>query len=87
MVQITGYEFPEEFYYDGDHCWVRDEDESLVMGIDDFGQKMAGEIVFVQLAADGKKLMKGKTIGKIESGKWLDKIVSPVDGVLEWEFL
>ena len=83
MMQIEGYEFLEELYYDKDHVWVRDEGEFLVLGIDDFGQNMAGEIVFVQLPLDGKKLKKGKKVGKVESGKWLGKINSPVDGVLE----
>jgi glycine cleavage system H protein len=82
-MQIQGYEFHEELYYNPDHCWVREEGEFLVMGIDDFGQKLAGEIVFVQLPADGKKLKKGKAAGKIESGKWLGKVISPVDGILE----
>ena len=82
-MQIEGYEFKEDLYYDKDHCWVRDEGEFIVMGIDDFGQQMAGEIVFVQLPADGKKVKPGKAVGKIESGKWLGKVISPVAGVLE----
>jgi glycine cleavage system H protein len=52
------------------------------MGMDDFAQKMAGEIVYVQLPFEGKKLIKGKKFAQVESGKWLGKILAPVDGVL-----
>jgi glycine cleavage system H protein len=81
-MQIKGYEFPDELYYDPEHFWVRVEGDELVMGMDDFAQKLAGEIVFVQLPDDGKRLKKGKKLAKVESGKWLGKVLSPVDGVL-----
>jgi glycine cleavage system H protein len=81
-MQIAGYEFPEKLYYDANHCWVKKEGELLVLGLDDFGQKLAGEIVYVQVPPEGTKVKKGKTIGKIESGKWLGNILSPVDGEL-----
>ena len=52
------------------------------MGMDDFAQKLAGEIVYVQLPNEGKKLKKGKKLAKVESGKWLGKVLSPVNGEL-----
>ena len=60
-----------------------DEGELLVMGLDDFGQKMAGDIVYIQLPAEGKKLKAGKSFAKMESGKWLGKVYAPVNGELE----
>ncbi|RJX32455.1 MAG: glycine cleavage system protein H [Desulfarculus sp.] len=81
-MEIQGYQFPDELYYDPEHFWVRVEGNELVMGMDDFAQKMAGEIVFVQLPEEGKKLVKGKKLAKVESGKWLGKVLSPVDGTL-----
>ena len=44
---------------------------------------MAGEVVYVQLPDDGKKLKMGKKFAKIESGKWLGKVYAPVNGVLD----
>jgi glycine cleavage system H protein len=79
---IGGYNFPDELYYDPEHFWVRVEGDELVMGMDDFAQKLAGEIVYVQLPGEGKKLKKGKKLAKVESGKWLGKVLSPVDGEL-----
>ena len=81
-MDIKGYSFPEELYYDQDHFWVRVEGDEMVMGMDDFAQKLAGEIVFVQLPDEGKTLKKGKKLAKVESGKWLGKIKSPVNGEL-----
>jgi glycine cleavage system H protein len=81
-MEIKGYNLPEDLYYDKDHFWVRIEDDILVMGMDDFAQQMAGEIVYVQLPFEGKKLKKGKKFAKVESGKWLGKILAPVNGEL-----
>ncbi|MCF8041306.1 MAG: glycine cleavage system protein H [Desulfarculaceae bacterium] len=81
-MKIGGYNFPDVLYYDPEHFWVRVEGDELAMGMDDFAQKLAGEIVYVQLPNEGKKLKKGKKLAKVESGKWLGKILSPVNGEL-----
>ena len=81
-MDIDGYTIPEDLYYDKDHYWVRQDGEGLVMGMNDFAQKLAGKIVFVQLPEPGKRLEAGKRFAKVESGKWLGKINAPVDGEL-----
>jgi len=81
-MEIQGYNMPEDLYYDENHFWIKVEGNTLTMGMDDFAQKTAGEIVFVQLPEDGKVLQKGKKFAKIESGKWLGKVLAPVNGVL-----
>jgi len=81
-MEIQGYHMPEDLYYEENHFWVREEGDLLLMGMDDFAQKMAGEIVYVQLPDEGKALKKGKRFAKIESGKWLGKVYAPVDGEL-----
>jgi glycine cleavage system H protein len=81
-MEIQGYFIPEDLYYEENHWWVKIEGDHIIMGMDDFAQKMAGEIVFVQLPEDGKKLKAGKKFAKVESGKWLGKVIAPVDGVL-----
>ncbi len=81
-MEIQGYNMPEDLYYEENHYWVKPEGDLLVMGMDDFAQKLAGEIVYVQLPDDGKKVKAGKKFAKVESGKWLGKINGPVDGVI-----
>jgi glycine cleavage system H protein len=79
-MEMHGYKMPEELYYEENHFWVKEEGDLLVMGMDDFAQTMAGEIVYVQLPDDGKEIKKGKKFAKIESGKWLGKVFAPVNG-------
>lgn len=81
-MDIEGYNIPVDLYYEKDHYWVREEGDLLVMGMSDFAQKLAGNIVFVQLPEPGKALEAGKRFAKIESGKWLGKINAPVNGEL-----
>ena len=81
-MEIQGYQMPDELYYEENHFWVKEEGELVVMGMDDFGQKMAGQIVYVQLPETGKELAVGKKFAKIESGKWLGKVFAPVSGEL-----
>ena len=81
-MDIQGYNMPEDLYYEKNHFWVKVEGDLLVMGMDEFAIKMAGEIVYVQLPAEGKRLDAGKKFAKIESGKWLGKVYAPVDGEL-----
>jgi glycine cleavage system H protein len=81
-MDIEGYHIPEDLYYDKDHYWVKADGDVLVMGMNDFAQKLAGKIVFVQLPEPGKALEAGKRFAKVESGKWLGKINAPVNGEL-----
>lgn len=81
-MEIQGYEMPEGLYYEKNHYWVKIEGDLLVMGMDDFAQQLAGEIVYVQLPFAGKKLKVGKKFAQVESGKWLGKVYAPVNGEL-----
>jgi glycine cleavage system H protein len=81
-MQIEGYNQPDYLYYEPNHYWVRDEGDILVMGMDDFAQKLAGQVAYVQIPEVGKQLTAGKRLSKIESGKWLGKVLAPVSGEL-----
>lgn len=81
-MNIEGYEMPEGLYYEENHYWIKEEGDILIMGMDDFAQKLAGDIMFVKLPPEGKKLTKGKKFSQVESGKWLGKVYAPVSGVL-----
>ena len=81
-MEVQGYNLPDDLYYEENHFWLREEDDFLIMGMDDFGQKMAGEIVYIKLPNDGMTLKKGKRFSAMESGKWLGKVIAPVNGEL-----
>jgi glycine cleavage system H protein len=81
-MEIEGYNMPENLYYEENHYWARVEGDLVVMGMNDYAQKMAGEIVYVGLPPEGKKLTQGKSFTKVESGKWLGKVFAVVSGEL-----
>jgi glycine cleavage system H protein len=82
-MEIQGYNMPDELYYEEHHFWVRVDGDILVMGMDDFAQQLAGQIVYVQLPFEGKTLQAGKKFAKVESGKWLGTVYAPVDGKID----
>jgi len=79
-MEIQGYHLPDDLYYEENHFWLREDGDLLVMGMDDFGQKMAEQIVFIQLPFEGKKIKTGKKFAQMESGKWVGKIFAPLSG-------
>ncbi len=79
-MEIEGYNFPDDLYYDKEHCWCRVEGSVVVMGTTDFAQKLAGEIVYVQLPLIGKSVTQGKPCAALESGKWVGRIYAVASG-------
>ncbi len=81
-MEIQGFNLPDDLYYDENHFWLRQEADGFLMGMNDFAQRLSGEIVFVQLPEEGKPVSAGKKFAKVESGKWLGKVLAPFDGEL-----
>lgn len=82
-MEIEGYFFPEDLYYHKEHYWARVEGNLVIMGTNDFAQKLAGQIVYVELPSLGKVVEQGKPCGSMESGKWVGRIYAPVSGKVE----
>ena len=79
-MEIQGYNLPDELYYEPNHTWARVEGDTVVVGLNDFAQKLAGEFVSIDLPSPGKKVQQGKPIGSVESGKWVGRVYAPVSG-------
>jgi glycine cleavage system H protein len=79
-MEMEGYFFPDELWYDKNHFWARIEGDSVVMGTTDFAQKLAGDIGYVELPEEGRKVQQGKPFGSIESGKWVGRIYAVFSG-------
>lgn len=83
-MEIRGFNFPDDLYYDRGHSWVKIEDNGTVrIGMNDFFQQSAGEIVSVDLPFEGDDVQRGETCGKIQSGKWVQKLSSPLTGTIK----
>ena len=79
-MEVEGYFFPDDLWYEKNHFWARIEGENVVMGTTDFAQKLAGEIGYVELPEEGRKVQQGKPFGSIESGKWVGRIYAVFSG-------
>jgi glycine cleavage system H protein len=92
MTAIDQYEFPDDLYYDQEHVWARVEGDLVTIGMTQFGQDLAGEIVYVEVPRVGRSVSKGEAFMSMESGKWVGRVKSPVSGEIaeaneevEWE--
>lgn len=92
MTTIDQYTFPDDLYYDQEHVWARVEGDVVTVGLSQFGQDLAGEIVYVEVPRVGRTVAQGEAFMSMESGKWVGRIKSPVSGEIaeanedvEWE--
>ncbi len=80
MAEIKGYNMPDELYYHEEHSWARVEGTKVTVGMTDMFQKEAGDIVFIDLPEEEEEVEQGEVCGKIQSRKWIGKLVAPVSG-------
>ncbi len=74
--------YPVELQYSKSHEWVKAEDGVTVVGISDFAQNALGDVVFVNLPAEGDEVTAGEAFGDVESVKAVSDLVSPVSGTV-----
>ena len=91
-MQVEGYNFPDDLWYDKEHNWARIEGDTATIGLSDFGQDLAGEIVYAEVPRVGRDIKKGEPFMSIESGKWVGRVNAVVSGTIseaneeiEWE--
>lgn len=80
MAQIQEYDLPDEIYFHMEHSYAKIEDGKVRVGMSDFFAKTAGSIVYVDLPFEGDEVEAGEVCGKIQSRKWIGKLVAPVSG-------
>ncbi|RPI75094.1 MAG: glycine cleavage system protein H, partial [Desulfobacteraceae bacterium] len=80
MANIKGYNMPDELYFNKDHSWAKIEGDQVKVGMSDFFQKEAGDVVYIDLPEEEDEVSQGETCGKIQSRKWIGKLVSPISG-------
>jgi len=74
------YQFPDNLNYADTHEYVLKENGLLKIGVSEFAIDQLGDIVFVELADQGKILEKGVTFGTIESVKAVEEVYLPFSG-------
>lgn len=84
MSEYRGCELPEDLLYDLDYVWARpEEDGTFTLGITDPAQTMAGRVQYIFFKKPGAHRPAGKSVARLESGKWAGGIPIPFDGTIE----
>ncbi len=79
------YQTPENLFYTSDHEWLRRDDDSpdeVTIGVTEFAQEQLGDVVYLELPAEGTALIAGEPFGEIESAKTVAELIAPVSGQL-----
>ena len=72
--------FPENVKYTKEHEWIRLEGDVAYVGITDYAQSQLGDIVFVDIQAEGETLAADEVFGTIEVVKTISDLFLPVGG-------
>jgi glycine cleavage system H protein len=80
--EIRGCNIPDDLYYWPEkHVWVRPNDDgTITVGVTDVAQSLAHNIISAMPKAAGRPTKRGRSLGTIESSKWVGPVTSPVDG-------
>ncbi|AXG07835.1 glycine cleavage system protein GcvH [Haloplanus rubicundus] len=75
------FDVPADRRYLESHEWTT-TDGTVRIGITDFAQDELGDVVFVELPAEGDEVTKDGEFGVVESIKAVSDLVSPVSGAV-----
>jgi len=91
-MDIDRFHFPDDLMYDKEHNWARIAGNQATIGMTDFGQDLAGEIVYAEVPRVGREIKAGEPFMSLESGKWVGRVKAVVsgkiveaNGEIEWE--
>ena len=73
-------EVREGLLYTESHEWVKEEGNSVTIGISDYAQCQMKDVVYVEMPEIGAEFKRGDSIGVVESVKTVADIYSPVSG-------
>ena len=73
-------EIPSDLLYTKEHEWIRVNGDKGTVGITAFAQDQLGDVVFVELPAEGTQLKQTDQFGVVESVKTVSDLYAPADG-------
>ena len=74
--------YPSHLKYTKDHEWILVDGNTATVGITDFAQRELGDIVFVDISANGKNFKGGEVFGTVEAVKTVSDLFSPIHGTI-----
>ncbi|MDA3032657.1 MAG: glycine cleavage system protein GcvH [Actinomycetota bacterium] len=73
---------PVDLRYSSDHEWIRQDGNTVTIGITDFAQDSLGDVVFVEAAEAASVVTVGDSFTEVESTKSVSDIYAPVSGTI-----
>ena len=71
---------PDNLKYTNDHEWVKIDGDIAIVGITDFAQSELGDIVYVEINAQGDLFEKDSVFGTVEAVKTVSDLFMPLTG-------
>ncbi len=71
---------PDNLKYSNDHEWLAVNGKTGTVGITEYAVEQIGDIVYVELPAEGTMVEATKAFGVIESVKAVSELFAPVSG-------
>ncbi|MFE4951236.1 glycine cleavage system protein GcvH [Leifsonia sp. NPDC056665] len=72
----------QDLKYTAEHEWLLVEGDTATVGITSYAAEKLGDVVFVELPAEGSDVAVGRVVGEIESTKSVGELFAPVDGTV-----
>ncbi|WP_434317942.1 glycine cleavage system protein GcvH [Leifsonia sp. P73] len=72
----------KDLKYTAEHEWLLVEGDTATVGITSYAAEKLGDVVFVELPAEGSDVAVGRVVGEIESTKSVGELFAPVDGTV-----
>lgn len=66
--------------YTNDHEWIKVEGDTAWIGITTYARHALGDLVYLELPENGRKIKKGDNFAVVESVKAASEIYTPVTG-------
>ncbi|MGH1526221.1 glycine cleavage system protein GcvH [Leifsonia sp. L25] len=72
----------QDLKYTAEHEWLLVEGDTATVGITSYAAEKLGDVVFVELPAEGSDVAAGRVVGEIESTKSVGELFAPVNGTV-----
>lgn len=84
MSEIRGCNIPDDLlYWPEKHTWCQMGDDGVVIvGVTDVAQNLAGVVISALPKPLGKSVNRGRSLGTMESGKWVGPVTAPISGTV-----
>lgn len=83
VAMIRGIEIPSDVLFWRGHSWARKLDKTcVVVGADDFAQRLIGPVESIEVASVGQKLQAGERLATLRHGARTVGLPAPVSGVI-----